>query len=114
MAVLHCPACTNDVPELSFESECPKCGSLLDLSFSVKADTTLADAFSDRRRLSTGWESSGVWRYRELILPTLGAETSVSFPEGNTPLIRSEPVEAFAGIHSLYVKHEGMNPTGSF
>ena len=30
---------------------------------------------------------SGVWRYRELVLPTAPADEIVTHPEGNTPLI---------------------------
>jgi threonine synthase len=70
-------------------------------------------------------ETSGVWRYRELILP---APTSyvVSHPEGNTGLypvgkencgptrIGHRQIGLYAGLDSFYLKHEGENPTGSF
>lgn len=38
----------------------------------------------------------------------------VSFPEGNTPLVVRDPVGRWAGVRHLWIKHEGMNPTGSF
>lgn len=38
----------------------------------------------------------------------------VSFPEGNTPLFERPSVGAWAGISALLLKHEGLNPTGSF
>jgi threonine synthase len=38
----------------------------------------------------------------------------VSFPEGNTPLIERPPVSQWTGAPRLQLKHEGMNPTGSF
>ncbi|MCG8553666.1 MAG: threonine synthase, partial [Proteobacteria bacterium] len=58
--------------------------------------------------------SSGVWRYHELILPDLPREAIVSLPEGNTPLYRRRGLERFIGLGTLWVKHEGENPTLSF
>jgi len=34
--------------------------------------------------------------------------------EGGTPLYRCKRLEEECGVKELYVKHEGMNPTGSF
>ena len=56
---------------------------------------------------------SGVWRFRELVLPVEESEI-VSRPEGNTPLYRSERLSRWAGVRELFLKHEGENPTGSF
>ncbi|MGQ0702905.1 MAG: threonine synthase [Gemmatimonadales bacterium] len=55
---------------------------------------------------------SGVWRFRELVLP--GAAALISYPEGNTPLVFREAVARWAGVTDLTLKHEGLNPTGSF
>jgi len=57
--------------------------------------------------------SSGVWRYKELIL-SVADEHIVSRPEGNTSIYRSRPLEKWVGSQALYLKHEGENPTGSF
>jgi threonine synthase len=68
---------------------------------------------------------SGVWRYRELILP-VPESYAVSRPEGNTSLYpvgiencgpgRSghRQIGVYAGLERLFIKHEGENPTGSF
>ena len=68
---------------------------------------------------------SGVWRYRELILP-IPEQYIVSRPEGNTGLypVGTENcgnhrtghrhIGYFAGLVYLFLKHEGENPTGSF
>jgi len=70
-------------------------------------------------------DQSGVWRYRELILPA-PAEGIVSRPEGNTGLYPvgmencgpgragHRHVGLYAGLEQLFLKHEGENPTGSF
>ena len=55
-------------------------------------------------------EGSGVWRYHD----ALPFDVGVTLPEGNTPLHEVPGIEAAAGVDSLRVKHEGMNPTGSF
>ena len=47
------------------------------------------------------------------MLPS-GADAAVSWPEGNTPLIARKKVADWAGVPALQLKHEGMNPTGSF
>jgi threonine synthase len=69
--------------------------------------------FDQRLASPIGLNRSGVWRYRELITP-VDVDTTVTFPEGNTPLIASAPVAAWADIDGLALKHEGLNPTGSF
>ena len=63
---------------------------------------------------STPFEASGVWRFRELVLPDADVTDVVSYPEGNTPLLRRESVARWCGVESIIMKHEGANPTGSF
>ena len=70
-------------------------------------------------------DASGVWRYRELILPVPESYV-VSRPEGNTSLYPvgmencgsgragHRHIGLFAGLEQFYLKHEGENPTGSF
>lgn len=57
-------------------------------------------------------DSSGVWRFRSIVHPS--AERIVSWPEGNTPLLQRDRLCAYSGSDGLVLKHEGMNPTGSF
>lgn len=57
--------------------------------------------------------NSGVWRYREIILPTT-IDNIVSRPEGNTPLYEHPKLSKWVGNERLFLKHEGENPTGSF
>lgn len=52
-----------------------------------------------------------VWKYRALI-PVKGEP--ISLQEGGTPLYRVDRIAKKAGLSEVYVKHEGMNPTGSF
>jgi len=55
--------------------------------------------------------SLGVWRYSS-VLPIETAE-SVTLHEGGTPLYDTEKLSEELGVE-VHVKHEGMNPTGSF
>jgi threonine synthase len=57
--------------------------------------------------------ASGVWRFREAVLPSAGDDV-LTYPEGNTPLLASAPVARWTGSPGLLLKHEGHNPTGSF
>ncbi len=51
-------------------------------------------------------------RYREF-LPVLEKTPIITLLEGNTPLIFSERLSEITGL-SIYLKYEGLNPTGSF
>jgi len=55
-------------------------------------------------------QGRGVWRYRA----ALPFEEGVSLPEGDTPLHEAPRLREEVGVETLRVKHEGMNPTGSF
>ena len=63
-------------------------------------------------RRDVGRGPANMWRYAP-VLPPL-AEHIVSLGEGWTPLIRARRLGARIGAESLWVKDEGMNPTGSF
>jgi len=56
--------------------------------------------------------SSGVWRFQSVVHPS--ARDLMSWPEGNTPLLARDALARYAGCEGLLLKHEGMNPTGSF
>ncbi len=53
-------------------------------------------------------------RYREF-LPVTDRTPVITLNEGNTPLVRAERLAAALGIEAeVYLKCEGLNPTGSF
>ncbi|HNB52135.1 MAG TPA: threonine synthase, partial [Anaerolineales bacterium] len=55
----------------------------------------------------------GMWRWRE-ILPVKAPENIVTLGEGDAPLLKVPRLGDSLGLTNLYVKDEGMNPTGSF
>jgi threonine synthase len=112
-ARLVCAACGTTLPALSRRSSCA-CSGLLDVE-QRPAESGAALRRRFERRLRDGdpaLSGSGVWRFRELLLP--GRGPVISHPEGRTPLLRREDVGRFTGHEDLALKHEGHNPTGSF
>ncbi|MEL7473022.1 MAG: threonine synthase [Planctomycetota bacterium] len=98
--------------ELRYRSES---GGLLEVEHDLEGLTAegARTLFRDRSGAMGGPDASGVWRYRELVLPVEHGEI-VTMQEGNTPLYCSEALSAWTGVNWLALKHEGHNPTGSF
>ena len=111
----QCEDCGQSISELDLSPACPACGGLLEMVHPRAGHATmLRRLFAERRMEVRGPDTSGVWRYRELVLPSIDANAIVSHPEGNTPLLSREVISRWAGIEHLLIKHEGHNPTGSF
>jgi threonine synthase len=111
---LECGRCakTYDLSAVRYNCDC---GGILD----VKRDLNRIDG----KRLKQHWEerwgmkrgklSSGVWRYKELIL-NVPEEYIVTRQEGNTRMYPAGKAGEYAGLKNFLLKHEGENPTGSF
>ena len=111
----ECESCHARIDERAPTADCPHCRGLLELVHPPRTDAdVLKRRFSERHGALRGVASSGVWRYRELVLPSATDADIVSHPEGNTPLLSRRALSAWTGIDDLLIKHEGHNPTGSF
>ena len=110
----RCAACGTRFADTDPAPKCTSCGGLLEIVHE-SLDTRGAElrARFAARRADGSDGGSGVWRYREIVLPNAG-EHIVSHPEGNTPLLARPRVASWAGVDALLLKHEGHNPTGSF
>jgi threonine synthase len=64
-------------------------------------------------RESLASRESTLWRYREL-LPVQDDRHALSMGEGFTPLVKSQRLGKALDAPNLYIKNEGINPTGSF
>ncbi len=73
----------------------------------------LKEIWRERKASTLPEDQSGVWRFREL-LPQVDGKHIVTMCEGNTPLLRLTAAARALGLPNLMVKHQGMNPTGSF
>ncbi|HET8645336.1 MAG TPA: pyridoxal-phosphate dependent enzyme, partial [Vicinamibacteria bacterium] len=110
--MLACAGCGRPRPLAWRAAECD-CGGLLEVRQAPRLHgRALRRLFDQRRGGDAAVQGSGVWRYRELLLP--GRGQVVTHPEGNTPLYRRPALARWAGIADLALKHEGENPTGSF
>ncbi len=104
------PACADDGVWLT----CIECGETFAAFQEVRYTCDDCDGLLEVRYddLPT-WEEfagTGVWRYAA----ALPFDEGVSLPEGATQLHDVPRLESDIGVDRLRVKHEGMNPTGSF
>src|ERR1700678_2252270 len=74
----------------------------------------------DLQKLKESWSRewipngpSSMWRYAP-VLPVSKPAAMISLGEGMTPLIHTRRLGARLGASDLWVKDEGINPTGSF
>ncbi len=102
---LKCIECGAEFGKTEVIYTCRKCDGLLDVIY----DYNEIKKNMDMEKLKTAPPS--VWKYKDL-LPI--AIEPVSIREGGTPLYKCDRLAAKIGIKELYVKHEGINPTGSF
>lgn len=108
------PSCAARFPLDEVIYTCPRCGALLEVSAPAPLDPDAAKRLWRERRLSNAPEDrSGVWRYREL-LPFGDMRRIVTLAEGNTPVLEAPRAARYASLESLFFKHQGFNPTGSF
>ena len=71
-----------------------------------KAKTTLTkESLTDRQQ--------NMWRYRE-VMPVIDDANIITLGEGGTPLLKADRLAEAAGMNTVYIKDEGVNPTGSF
>ncbi len=115
-SILQCMDCARQYPTDTVIYTCEACGGLLDVQHDLDAlKGIVSREIFDQRLGSLDFPyNSGVWRYKELIAPHVEDAHIVSRNEGNTSLYHAPRLAAWAGIGTLYLKHEGENPTGSF
>jgi len=116
---LQCIRCSKVYPAGEIRYLCD-CGGLLDVWHDLEALRPQINRGLFDGRLSGApgphvapTSNSGVWRYREIILPAT-VNTIISRPEGNTPLYEHNRISDWVKAKNFYLKHEGENPTGSF
>ena len=98
ISYLECTKCGNQISAKEPQTVCPDDGGSLYVryNFAPYIGKLKPEHFSGR--------NGSMWRYRE-VLPDI---TPVSLGEGQTPMIQSRHNP------NLFIKDEGLNPTGSF
>jgi threonine synthase len=102
---LECSLCRTNFPAGKVHNLCACGGPLL-----VRYDLERARAGWRREDVARGPNS--MWRYGAM-LPAK-AESVVTLGEGMTPLKRTPRIGERVGARDLWIKDEGLNPTGSF
>ncbi|HYA49088.1 MAG TPA: threonine synthase, partial [Burkholderiales bacterium] len=104
---LECGRCGERLEPDRLWNLCPKCGKPL----LARYDLAAARAAVDRRSVAS--REPSLWRYHEL-LPVRDLRYKLCLGEGFTPLFQAVRLGREVGFENLYVKDEGLNPTGSF
>jgi len=124
-ARLRCIHCGKISDSADQDFRCPDCGDLFEVFFPGwqtgnglrAAGQTVEDLkalWLARRANFEAVNTSGVWRFREMLPPLNDGHHPITLREGNTPLYELPGSARCAGIDHLLAKHQGMNPTASF
>ena len=118
--LVRCIACGAANGALAADFRCSHCGDLLEVDFPKWAEgvapepDALKAIWRERRTSNDVLDTSGVWRFRELLPELDDWASAITLREGNTPLYDLPRCARSAGVDRLRAKHQGMNPTGSF
>lgn len=103
---LECAACSNRHASSQLQNLCECGGPLL-------ARYDLARLRESWSRESLAQAPLSMWRYAP-VLPVSRGSSIISLGEGMTPLIHTRRLGQRLGASNIWVKDEGLNPTGSF
>lgn len=104
---LECSMCGKILEADHVWNLCPDCKKPLLARYDLKA----AGKALNPKNIS--YRESNLWRYREL-LPVRDSQYELCLGEGFTPLIKALRLSEILGFEGLFIKDEGINPTGSF
>jgi threonine synthase len=102
IAYLECTRCGDHLPADRPQNICPKDGGAL------YAHYDLASLKGKLRPTDLSGRVASMWRYAEVLPELAASEKPVTLGEGFTPML---PSREYANV---YIKDEGLNPTGSF
>jgi threonine synthase len=103
---LECSLCGKEYEADTLRGMCSDCARPLLARYDLKTARLL-----DRDTLITSEPT--MWRYRAL-LPVRDERHVMNLGEGFTPLLHARRLGETMGLPHLYIKDEGLNPTGSF
>ena len=103
---LQCTECGRRYSADQLHTVCPDCGKVLLARYDLDAAAGLSPQVLNGR-------ASTMWRYFEL-MPVRQEANIVTLGEGMTPLLRASRLGRRYGFEQLFIKEEGLNPTGSF
>jgi threonine synthase len=104
---LECTGCHLQLKPDKLWNLCPKCNKPLFARYDLKQVMNTIKKEEILKR------STHIWRYKE-VLPVHDSRCMLTLGEGNTPLINAKGLEAEFNHTGIFIKDEGLNPTGSF
>ena len=104
---LECSKCGERHEADQIQTVCRKCGKPLFARYDLEK---VREAMTKRELVG---RVSSMWRYFEL-MPVKERGNIVSLGEGWTPLTKASRLGGVVGVESLWIKDEGIIPTGSF
>ena len=104
---LECTQCGKDYPCGELIKVSPCCGKVLFARYDLTrlGREVSRDVFAGR--------PDNMWRFAEL-LPVFKNENIVTLGEGATPLLSASNIGKSLNMGHLFIKEEGLNPTGTF
>ncbi|MFC1728701.1 threonine synthase [candidate division KSB1 bacterium] len=103
---LYCKLCNSRYSADKPETLC-KCGRPLFVEYDLDGIKKAVSKDDIRNR------PEDMWRYREF-LPVRDDKNILTLGEGFTPIFHTESLGKSIGLKNLFLKDEGVNPTGSF
>jgi len=104
---LECTSCGKTYSAEEIHTTCPACGKVLYARYDLDAARKHFTRDALRGRAGT------LWRWFEL-MPVRDEQNVITLGEGGTPLLPAHTLGRKFGATELYIKEEGLNPTGSF
>lgn len=104
---LKCSSCGKSFDPSLIQTYCPDCNAPILAEYDLPAIKMEVDRDAIVHRVK------GMWRWHEL-LPVNNSSNIVLLGEGDTPLLKLDRLGRILGLSNLYIKEEGLNPTGSF
>jgi len=104
---LECTNCGKTYSAEEIHTTCPACGKVLYARYDLDA------AHKHFNRDDLLRRAGNMWRWFEL-MPVRDERNVVTLGEGYTPLLPARALGQHFGATQLYIKEEGLNPTGSF
>lgn len=104
---LECGLCGETLEKDKLWNLCPKCSKPLLARYDLQKakENFTPDTLKNR--------APNMWRYQE-VLPVEDPANILTLGEGFTPLHHARRLGEETGFEKLYIKDEGLNPTGSF
>ncbi len=104
---LECTQCGKTFPQNQVNKVSDCCGKALFARYD------LPRLRREGNREAYAGREPNMWRFAEL-MPVTDPSQVVTLGEGGTPLLAASNLQKRLGLKSLFIKEEGLNPTGTF